>query len=72
LAILHRDLDAFFGRLDAKSVDIEVAGQMLRVRGERSREKDVEPYVSEIPYAVFPPHLFGPRQCGPPFVYSCG
>jgi HSP20 family protein len=39
--------------VDAKSIDIEVVGQMLRVRGERSREKSVEPYVSEISYGRF-------------------
>lgn len=91
LAILHRDLDAFFGGhfaslvpeqnrvvkdtftpageivkdgdkwmvslyipgVDANSIDIEVVGQMLRVSGERSRDKNVEPYVSEIPYGRF-------------------
>ena len=39
--------------VDPKSVDIEVVGQMLRVRGERSREKSVEQYVSEISYGRF-------------------
>lgn len=39
--------------VDAKSVDIEVVGDMLRVRSERSRERGVEPYVSEIPYGRF-------------------
>ncbi len=39
--------------VDANSIDIEVVGQMLRVRAERSREKSVEPYVSEISYGRF-------------------
>ena len=39
--------------VDAKSIDIEVVGQMLRVRGERSRDKSIEPYVSEVSYGRF-------------------
>lgn len=48
--------------VDAKRVDIEVVGQMLRVRGERAREKDVEPYVSEIPYGRFERELALPAD----------
>lgn len=39
--------------VNAQSIDIEVVGQMLRVRGERSRDTNVEPYVSEISYGRF-------------------
>jgi HSP20 family protein len=92
LAVLHRDLDAFFDPrfasfvpqrdtvakaetftpaaeivkdgdrwmvsmyipgVDAGSIDIEVVGHTLRVRGERPREMNVVPYVCEIPYGRF-------------------
>ncbi len=43
----------FIPGVSPKSVDVEVIGQMLRVRGERSRENNVEPYISEIPYGRF-------------------
>ena len=36
-----------------KNVDIEVVGQTLRIRGERTREQRFEPYLSEVTYGKF-------------------